>query len=43
MENGKCVTVGGKENLWVPFKMIKIRHDKGRPPEDLDDSEEKGD
>ena len=45
MENGKCVTLGekyayvstGKEKLWVPSKLIKIRHDKGRPPEDLGD------
>ena len=33
----------GKEKLWVPSKLIKIRHDKGRPPEDLGDREEKGD
>lgn len=33
----------GKEKLWVPSKLIKIRHDRGRPPEDLGDREEKGD
>ena len=51
MENGKCVTLGekyayvstGKEKLWVPSKLIKIRYDRGRPPEDLGDREEKGD
>ena len=25
----------GKEKLLVPSKLTKIRHDKGRPPEDL--------
>ena len=25
---------GGKKRLWVPSKLIKIRHDKGRPPKD---------
>jgi hypothetical protein len=45
VENGKCVTLGrdyvyvfiGKEKLWVPSKLIKIRHNRGRPPEDLGD------
>ena len=32
-----------KEKLWVPSKLIKTRHDKERPPEDLSDGEEKGD
>ena len=25
----------GKEKLWVPYKLIKTKHEKGRPPEDL--------
>lgn len=33
----------GEEKLWVPSKLIKIRHDKGRPPEVLGNTEEKGD
>lgn len=33
----------GKEKLWVPSKLIKIRHDEGRPPEHRGDREEKGD
>jgi hypothetical protein len=45
-----CHTGGGvmplfpeeKKNLWVPSKLIKIRHDKGSPPIDLGDRE-KGD
>jgi hypothetical protein len=32
----------GKEKLWIPSKLIKIRHDR-RPPEDLSDREELGD
>lgn len=40
MEKRKCVTLGrgyayisrGKEKLWVPSKLIKIRHEKGRSP-----------
>ena len=32
----------GKEKLWIPSKLIKIRHDKGSPPIDLGDRE-KGD
>jgi hypothetical protein len=35
--------VSGKEKLWVPSKLIKIRHDKGKPPKDLGDGEENGD
>jgi hypothetical protein len=31
----------GKEKLWVPSKLIKIRHDRGRPPEDLGDREKR--
>lgn len=52
MENGKCgerwgrgyayVCTGG-EKLWVPSKLIKIRHDMGSPPEVLGNTEEKGD
>ena len=50
MENGKLLHSGvgysyvstGKEKLWVPSKLIKIKHDKERPPEDLSDGE-KGD
>ena len=44
MKNGKCVmpVSTGKEKLWVPSKLIKIRHDKGKPPKDLGDREEKG-
>jgi hypothetical protein len=47
-----CYTGGGampvflqeeKKKLWVLSKLIKIRHDKERPPKDLDDREEKGD
>jgi hypothetical protein len=49
MENGKCVTLGekyayvstGKEKLWVPSK-LKIRYDRGRPPGDFGNREEKG-
>ena len=33
----------GKEKLWVPFKLIKMRHVKGRPPEYLGYGEGKGD
>jgi hypothetical protein len=33
----------GKENLWIPSKLIQIRNNRGRPPEDLGDREEKGD
>ena len=51
VENGKCVTLGrgyayistGNKKLWVSSKLIKIRHDKRRHPEDLGDREEKGD
>ena len=32
----------GKEKLWVPSKLIKIEHDKGRSLKDLGDREEKG-
>jgi hypothetical protein len=44
MKNGKCVmpVSTGKEKLWVPSKLIKIRHDKGKS-EDLGNREEKGD
>jgi hypothetical protein len=24
-----------KGKLWVPSKLLKIRHDRGRPPEDI--------
>ena len=51
MENGKYVMLGEglclcfhkKEKLWVPSKLIKIEHDKGRSLKDLGDREEKGD
>ena len=36
-----CISTG-KEKLWVPSKLIKIRHDKGKS-EDLGNREEKGD
>ena len=50
-ENRKCVMLGRgyddisteKEKLWVPFKLIKMRHVKGRPPEYLGYGEGKGD
>jgi len=32
----------GKEKVRVPSKLIKTRHNQGRPPEDLSDGEEKG-
>jgi hypothetical protein len=43
MESGKCVTLGEmfclyfhkERKLWVPSKLIKIRHVKGRAPETL--------
>jgi hypothetical protein len=51
VENRKCVMLGqtytyvstGREKLWVSSKVIKIRHDRGRPPEDLGNREEKRD
>ena len=50
MENGKCVTLGekyayvstGKEKLWVPSK-LKIRYDRGRPPQGIGSKHEEGD
>jgi hypothetical protein len=42
-ERGYAFVSTGKEELWVPSLLIKIRHDRGRPPEDLGDREEKGD
>ena len=42
LRRGYAYVSTGKENLWVPSKLIKIRHDKGKPPEDLGDREEKG-
>jgi hypothetical protein len=36
-----CISTG-KEKLWVPSKLIKIRHDRERPPEDLGNREERG-
>ena len=33
----------GKEKLWFASKLIKLRHDKGTPPVDLGNREEKGD
>jgi hypothetical protein len=44
-----CYTGGGamplfpQEKLWVLSKLIKLRLDRGRPPEDLGDREEMGD
>ena len=32
-----------EEKLWIPSKLIQIRNNRGRPPEDLGDREEKGD
>jgi hypothetical protein len=32
-----------KIKLWIPYKLIKMRHDKGRPPEYLGYGERKGD
>ena len=44
MENNKCVTIlHRKIKLWIPYKLIKMRNDKGRPPEYLGYGEGKGD
>ena len=42
-ERGYAYFSTGKEKLWVPFKLIKMRHVKGRPPEYLGYGEGKGD
>lgn len=34
-ERGYAYISTEKEKLWVPSKLIKIRHGRGKPPEDL--------
>jgi hypothetical protein len=36
VRGSSCVFIGGKKKLWTPSKLVRIRFDRGRPPEDLD-------
>lgn len=44
-ETGYAFISTGKKKLWVPLQVDKkkIRHDKEKPPKDLDYGQEKGD
>jgi hypothetical protein len=44
---GFVYVFAGNEKLWIPSNLIKIRHDRGRHPEDLgysrdEENQEKG-